>query len=164
MYCLFCVVLCIVCVCICVLYYCHRVATQLQLTNISYHIIHGPFRNYGQRCHYLWNVRQCCKQFLWLNRQHATAAHFLGYYSQQGKARKDLACLWVTIRLKCPDMWDTQDVIYDLCPKLSVFLDKKIPQYFSRRSCSSNSPSVKLWRFSPTIFSRSHHHAAFISF
>jgi hypothetical protein len=47
MYCLFCVVVCIVCyvsfsvlfVCICVLYYCHRVATQLQLTNISYHII-----------------------------------------------------------------------------------------------------------------------------
>jgi hypothetical protein len=42
MYCLFCVVLCIVCVCVCVcvckcvLYYCHRVATQLQLTNISY--------------------------------------------------------------------------------------------------------------------------------
>ena len=35
-YCLFCVVLCIVCVCVCVcvLYYCHRVATQLQLTNI----------------------------------------------------------------------------------------------------------------------------------
>jgi len=24
-------------VCICVLYYCHRVATQLQLTNTSYH-------------------------------------------------------------------------------------------------------------------------------
>ena len=37
MYCLFCVVLCIVCVCICVLYYCHRMATQLQL-NI-YHTI-----------------------------------------------------------------------------------------------------------------------------
>jgi len=44
----FCVVLCIVSfvmysvlsVCICVLNYCHRVATQLQLTNISYHIIH----------------------------------------------------------------------------------------------------------------------------
>jgi hypothetical protein len=41
----FCVVVCIVCfvlfsvlfVCICVLYYYHRVATQLQLTNISYH-------------------------------------------------------------------------------------------------------------------------------
>jgi hypothetical protein len=40
-----CVVLCIVCfvtfpvlfLCICVLNYCHRVATQLQLTNISYH-------------------------------------------------------------------------------------------------------------------------------
>jgi len=26
-------------VCKCVLYYCHRVATQLQLTNISYYII-----------------------------------------------------------------------------------------------------------------------------
>jgi len=36
MYCLFCVVLCIVSVCKYVLYYCHRVATQLQLTNISY--------------------------------------------------------------------------------------------------------------------------------
>jgi hypothetical protein len=43
----FCVVLCIVCfvsfsvlfVCKCVLYYCHRVATQLQLTNLSYHIV-----------------------------------------------------------------------------------------------------------------------------
>ena len=31
MYCLFCVVF----VCKCVLYYCHRVATQMQLTNIS---------------------------------------------------------------------------------------------------------------------------------
>jgi hypothetical protein len=28
-------------VCKCVLYYCHRVATQLQLTNISCHIIHA---------------------------------------------------------------------------------------------------------------------------
>jgi hypothetical protein len=27
-------------VCICVPYYCHRVSTQLQLTNISYHIIY----------------------------------------------------------------------------------------------------------------------------
>ena len=35
MYCLFCVVLCTVCKC--VLYYCHLVATQLQLTSILYH-------------------------------------------------------------------------------------------------------------------------------
>jgi len=55
----FCVVLCIVCfvlctfmlfyvlfVCICVLYYCHRVATQLQLTNISYHINRENFSLY----------------------------------------------------------------------------------------------------------------------
>jgi len=48
----FCAVLDIVCfvsfsvlfVCICVLYYCHRVATQLQL-NISYHIIRELVRD-----------------------------------------------------------------------------------------------------------------------
>jgi len=40
MYILFhCVVLCIV-ICKCVLYYCHRMSTQLQLTNISYHIMY----------------------------------------------------------------------------------------------------------------------------
>ena len=37
MYCF--VSLCALFVCKCVLYYCHRVATQLQLTNISYRII-----------------------------------------------------------------------------------------------------------------------------
>ena len=36
--CVLCVCVC-VCVCKCVLYYCRRVATQLQLTNKSYHII-----------------------------------------------------------------------------------------------------------------------------
>jgi hypothetical protein len=32
-------------VCICVLNYCHRVATQLQLTNISHHIVISEARS-----------------------------------------------------------------------------------------------------------------------
>ena len=48
MYCLFCVVLCTICLYI-VLYYCHLVATQLQL-NISYHTI--PYMiSYHTSCH-----------------------------------------------------------------------------------------------------------------
>ena len=39
LFCVFCFILmfCVLFVCACVLYYCHRVSTQLQLTNISYH-------------------------------------------------------------------------------------------------------------------------------
>jgi hypothetical protein len=48
MYVLFCVLcfamlFCVQFVCKCVLYYCHRVSTLLQLTNISYHIISFPY-------------------------------------------------------------------------------------------------------------------------
>jgi len=41
LFCVFCliVLLCILFVCKYVLYYCHRVSTQLRLTNISYHIL-----------------------------------------------------------------------------------------------------------------------------
>jgi hypothetical protein len=38
----FIVLFCVLFVCKCVLYNCQRVATQLQLTNISHHIIHKP--------------------------------------------------------------------------------------------------------------------------
>jgi hypothetical protein len=40
MFCIFIVLFCVLFVCKCALYCCHRVSTQLQLTNISYHIIY----------------------------------------------------------------------------------------------------------------------------
>ena len=66
----FCVVLYIICfvslcvlfVCKCVLYYCHLVAAQLQLTNISYHIIQLMVLTYTtlsiHQAWYVWMPKQ----------------------------------------------------------------------------------------------------------
>jgi hypothetical protein len=40
------VLFCVLFLCKCVLYYCHRMATHLQLTNISYHL-HQRYTNPG---------------------------------------------------------------------------------------------------------------------
>ena len=59
---LFCVVLCIVCVCVCVckcvLYCCHRVATHLQLTNISCHIVWAFLENIPRKFTFHQNLRR----------------------------------------------------------------------------------------------------------
>jgi hypothetical protein len=49
------VLLYVLCVCKCVLYHCHRVSTQLQLTNISYHIITRAACNFIIQRH-----EKCC--------------------------------------------------------------------------------------------------------
>ena len=43
MFCAFCLIVlfCVLFMCKCVLYYCHRVSTQLQLTNMSYIKVNG---------------------------------------------------------------------------------------------------------------------------
>jgi len=54
--CMFCVfhfivLFCVLFVCKCVLYYCHRLATQQQLTNTSYHYCYYPPRTYRNCSH-----------------------------------------------------------------------------------------------------------------
>ena len=55
-FCVFCfiVLFCVLFVCKCVLHYCHRVATQLQLSNISYHICVLYFVRVRGSCISLW--------------------------------------------------------------------------------------------------------------
>ena len=45
----FIVLFCVLFACKCVLYYCHRVSTQLQLTNVSYHKILFLLHNLAEK-------------------------------------------------------------------------------------------------------------------
>ena len=102
----FCVVLCIVCfvsfsvlfVCICVLYYCHRVATQLQLNIyhiisyhiVSYHIISYHIISYHTISYHMFSVLFVCKCVLYychrvaiqlqLNIYHIISYHIISYH------------------------------------------------------------------------------------
>jgi hypothetical protein len=57
--------LCVLFVCKCVLYNCHRVATQLQLTNISYHTNILSIIKYFVR----HSLKKICKWFLTLSKR-----------------------------------------------------------------------------------------------
>ena len=51
---------CVLFLCKCVLYYCHRVTTQLQLINISYHIKHSVgFLGLWKEYIFIWTLQPC---------------------------------------------------------------------------------------------------------
>jgi len=60
LFCVFCFIVffCVLFVCKCVLYYRHRVSTQLQLTNISYHKIMLLLHNLAEKMYFGYNLQK----------------------------------------------------------------------------------------------------------
>jgi hypothetical protein len=67
LFCVFCfiVLFWVLFVCKCVQYYCHRVATQLQLTKISYHMTQSEAYHVGGQQLVTFHYRLCIQLLLW---------------------------------------------------------------------------------------------------
>ena len=117
LFCVFCfiVLFCVLFVCKCVLYYCHRVSTQLQLTNISYHTkLKRNFSEYQLNMDFevnaitssaflyqLFDVHYAAKQNAWCRGQ---CIRLLGHavaqlveaprYKPEGRGFRSRCCHW----------------------------------------------------------------------